>query len=548
MTAASIKCAIPETSLQALIVSDCSKAVSRLEKSLVENDISVVIAKTVEDAANRISDNRIAYIFIDTELPEQPCEETIQFLRERTEDRQIPIIAISSTSNEENLSRSIVSGCDDIIIDPYSKVSVAARLSSLDQIKELKALYRDSINEQLVARRILVNAIDERSLHLKEIGLLRKAKDIFSGDLFLTSRHPDGSLNILIADFTGHGLSAAIGALPVADIFSIMTQKGFDLTSILESINTRLYTLLPTSMFMACAVLNISNDLKRIKVWNGGMPDIFIRDKKRGVIKHRIASTFIPLGITERNINQRDMKVYDLEEGDLIVLYTDGLTEALNNDEEMFGQERLQACLEMNTDAGSVYMSLIDTFNDFCGSTNPSDDITLACIACTPDIMPGYSPRQMRNADFSFSENESWRMYIEMGGVIADRINPVPLIVEEINRTTGCDKDTERLSEIMAVLYKNAVGNRNNSSTYIKIGVKDVNYNGSDAVLVRMEDGGKEISAGELDSSPQKRKEWALGAGYPEDSFLYEINSRPGMNSSGNRFKAIICTRLQRVI
>jgi serine phosphatase RsbU (regulator of sigma subunit) len=256
----------------------------------------------------------------------------------------------------------------------------------LEQVRELKKLYKNSINEQLVARQILAYALSERNIQFEEIQLLSKSKSIFSGDLFLTAKRPDGGLYLLLADFTGHGLSAAIGALPVADIFSVMTNKGFELEDILENINNKLYTLLPVSMFMACSVLKIDADLKHASVWNGGMPDIYVRNSQNGEIKNKIKSSHIPLGIDEATSDNFKLNTIAINHKDQFILYTDGLTEAENINGDMFGYQRLDKCLESNREKEFVFVNIVAEFFKFCGDIEPNDDVTLACIPCTENM------------------------------------------------------------------------------------------------------------------------------------------------------------------
>ncbi len=62
-----------------------------------------------------------------------------------------------------------------------------------------------------------------------------------NGDLLLAAARPDGVHHVLIGDFTGHGLSAAIGGPMAEDIFYAMTAKGLPLEEILLEINRKLY-------------------------------------------------------------------------------------------------------------------------------------------------------------------------------------------------------------------------------------------------------------------------------------------------------------------
>lgn len=370
-----------------LIISRSDKNIFKLVNTTGHIGYASLTANGKSEALNILKSTRVLYILIDVDSFHTSCKNLIRFIRTHSGYRYIPILIVASTDNEELLSHYNDEGCDDYLFKPFNSVSLNARLASLKQIRDLKYLYKDSLNEQLVAKRILNNALEGRSLQFTDIGILRKSKSVFSGDLFLTARHPDGSLNILLADFTGHGLSAAIGALPVADVFSVMTEKGFDLDYILENINSKLYTLLPTSMFMACGVLSITKDLKCLKAWNGGMPDIFVRAHGSGDIRHRIKSSHIPLGINADIRNRFELQVVNLHPDDQLIMYTDGLTDAMNSENEMFGLQKLDQCLQENRADKAIFVKIVDSFNEFCGDVIPQDDVTLACIPCSSSLM-----------------------------------------------------------------------------------------------------------------------------------------------------------------
>ncbi len=372
-----------------LVISDSAALSSCIEKNLTDSGLHTLVAVTEKQAVEYLLNEQISYVLIDASLVDLSCNKLIEWLRNNSGDRYIPVILLVSAEEDVQASNYLSSGCDDILFKPFTSLALHTRISLVDKTSELRKLYKGSINEQLLAKKILTNAIDERSVRLDEISVLSLSKDVFSGDLFITARHPDGSLNILIADFTGHGLSAAVGALPVADTFSVMTKKGFELGFILESINSKLHTLLPTNMFMACSVLNVSTDLRQVKIWNGGMPDIYIRKVKTGKLQHTIKSSHIPLGITDviENDNEYDLTTVKLTPGDQLILFTDGLTDALNANGDMFGEQRLEDCLRINSDDESVFTTLVNTFNAFCGDTQPLDDVTLACVPCTDKLM-----------------------------------------------------------------------------------------------------------------------------------------------------------------
>ena len=369
-----------------LVVSNSSETIKCVDNNLLPQGFDVLVVSEGKSALPLFEDKRINFVLIEADSIDLPIDELVNKLRLRTGNVFIPIIVLASPEDENLLSECLAAGCDDFLFKPFTATALKARFSSMQQVCELKELYKSSITEQLVAKQILAYALSERSIQFEEIQLLSKSKDVFSGDLFLTAKRPDGGLHILLADFTGHGLSAAIGALPVADIFSVMTDKGFELDDILENINNKLHTLLPVTMFMACSTLKIHNDLKHASVWNGGMPDIYLRDSQTGEIKNKIKASHIPLGIDEATINNFKLETIKIRLEDQFIIYTDGLSEAENANGDMFGCQYLDKCLENSRTKEFVFANIVATFNKFCGNIAPDDDVTLACITCSDNI------------------------------------------------------------------------------------------------------------------------------------------------------------------
>jgi len=92
-----------------------------------------------------------------------------------------------------------------------------------------------------------------------------------------------------------------------------------------------------------------------------------------------------------------------LEPGDLIVMYTDGVTEAFNAHDEEFGEERLKDYLQKhrNYPVQEIIDGLIDEVRQFCGSAPQSDDITLVIlrvmVAANPQTGPCPNPLRDQN-------------------------------------------------------------------------------------------------------------------------------------------------------
>ena len=125
-------------------------------------------------------------------------------------------------------------------------------------VERLKALHEKHQHmlswhgrEEEIAEEVFRNAITRDNVTSSFLRVEQHPASRVSGDLYVCAYTPQGELYVLLGDFTGHGPSAALGALPATDTFRAMTNKGFPPDRILEAINHKLCNLLPTGMFMA---------------------------------------------------------------------------------------------------------------------------------------------------------------------------------------------------------------------------------------------------------------------------------------------------------
>jgi len=547
-----------------LVISDSSEIISDVDCGLTAAGFDLLVASDSKHAFDFFSDNHIDYILVDLGAIDMSGDELVRSLRIYAGDHFIPIIVLAESDEEAILANCIASGCDDFIFKPFNSTALKARIASLEQVCELKSLYKSAVNEQVVAKQILSYALSERSIEFEEIKLLSRAKGVFSGDLFLTGRRADGGLHILLADFTGHGLSAAIGALPVADIFSAMTEKGFEVVDILENLNNKLHTLLPISMFMACVILKIDKNLKFVDIWNGGMPDVYIRDSKTGDIKNKLKSDHIPLGINQTTTSRFDVETIPLCQDDQLILYTDGLTDAMNIEGDMFGEDRLEKCIEDNKDNASIFSSIVQEFNNYCGKVNPDDDVTLACIPCTPHLTKIDDSCLTDSVQIASNNKNDWCWYMELSGSSLRNVDPVPIVMNEVQKLSGTAISENKLSSVLHVLYENAVehgiqigsdtcgaDSRNDSSEddqgiadkgYLRIGLKKIERKEGDAILISIEDSGQGFD--HVDYMSQiVNKSASIEKSDEGIPLVYSLSESLNYHGKGNHVEAIVSGR-----
>lgn len=202
----------------------------------------------------------------------------------------------------------------------------------------------------------------------------------FSGDIVAATRGPGGDLYVLLADATGHGLGAAICTLPVLSVFYSMGETGVALTWIVHEINRQLQATLPVGHFVAASLLRVNASCESAEVWVGGTPDLLVLDAAGKLIR-RVASANLPLGIDVSDERTTGYETLVLRAGDQLVLFSDGLVEAANEQGRAFGYDRLFTALATAAPAerlDSVKLALAQHLD----RTPPHDDVSLMLVAC----------------------------------------------------------------------------------------------------------------------------------------------------------------------
>nr|WP_269783525.1 SpoIIE family protein phosphatase [Marinibactrum halimedae] len=203
---------------------------------------------------------------------------------------------------------------------------------------------------------------------------------MFNGDVCLSKKSVGGGIYSFIGDFTGHGLSAAIGTMPMADIFFAMSSKGAAIEAIVREMNTKLMQILPPNMFCCAIIIHISNDHRRLRVWSGGMHEVYLLNEDSDIID-LVRSQHMPLGLLEDFEFEEDVVEILLPPKTRVLAYTDGLVEAENHGGEQFGTNRLRAAV-LSSKGQSLIPHLLNAVTSFKDGADQDDDLSMVEVFC----------------------------------------------------------------------------------------------------------------------------------------------------------------------
>ncbi|HMP89353.1 MAG TPA: PP2C family protein-serine/threonine phosphatase [Kiritimatiellia bacterium] len=215
--------------------------------------------------------------------------------------------------------------------------------------------------------------------------------EILGGDLYDAFEIDDDHVGIYMADVAGHGVSAALvsGLLKMAvSTIRQQTPEGtsslfIDLTkpeAFLRSVNNLLTKEVPEGEFITLiyCVFDLLNN--RLLMASAGHPKPLIYRSKKGSAQWCDIRNGLALGIESEQEYQR-AEVH-IEPGDLVVFYTDGLTEAMNNERDEFGEERLYDLVAgaINMNAKKLNETIKIAVEQHRAGSDVSDDFTLLTV------------------------------------------------------------------------------------------------------------------------------------------------------------------------
>ena len=198
------------------------------------------------------------------------------------------------------------------------------------------------------------------------------------GDFYDYLTVANGQTAIAVADAAGKGLRGAMNAVLTNGMLYEVARFKSESDVILTDLNSGLSPRMYGPSFIALNLAVLDEDEKRVDYANGGQPYPIL---KRGTEIMEIENSDLPLGSMKRV--EYESLTFDLNEGDILIFHTDGLIEALNTDEDMYGTERLKETVSKipdNFTAAEVIQSLVEDVHEFVGEAEQYDDLTIVVI------------------------------------------------------------------------------------------------------------------------------------------------------------------------
>jgi serine phosphatase RsbU (regulator of sigma subunit) len=358
-----------------LIVDDNPANVEILQMRLAANHYEIITAADGEEGLAMARDAQPDLILLDIMMPKMDGIEVCRHIRADASLPFIPIIMVTAKADSKDVVAGLEAGGDEYLTKPVDHAALVARVKSMLRIKEL----HDTVLEQSAQLKVqLETATQIQSLFWPKIPELEAGGHIWAksdpatyvgGDLYDVIPLPDDSLLVYVADVSGKGVPAALimAALSTNIRSEALLQSEVD--KLLGTVNNTLYSLTSEEGFFATIVLGrywpASGKLQL--ALGGHLQPLWIGQSGIGNLPQLKG---ISIGVTP-DVHYEKREIL-LPPGEAVLFFSDGVIEAENEDQTLFGNERL---IDYFKNAqGPPWGELISQWR---GNAKANDDLTL---------------------------------------------------------------------------------------------------------------------------------------------------------------------------
>ncbi len=366
-----------------LIISSEINTQKKLEK-IFDKDFIIYYYSSLEKF---ISEKKLNFdlIIFDLALIKTGSLNIFEQIKVNEKLQKTPFIYISNGKDDLKLIEFFDTSFDDYINKPFNDKEVFFRVNKTLTLKKIKdrlithymeqekdLIYAKTIQQGILTKQNYYDKINNIEFSIKYIPF----NDLISGDYYNISNLEDSSTGIFIADATGHGIQAALTTMQI-DLLVKESSKLKYPNKRFEYINNKFVNQLKSRNFFTGFFINIYNT--HIYYSSAGHPEQYLI-KKNKVLKLKTKGATV--GVIENSIY--GVQKLELNSGDILILYTDGLIEQRLTNETVLQTQKLYNILDelsckniFNESVSEINNYILERMQIFSEQIKKNDDVTL---------------------------------------------------------------------------------------------------------------------------------------------------------------------------
>ncbi len=349
-----------DTKAKILVVDDEKIIRKLLGATLTKNGYDIDFASNGYEAINKIKAEQFDLILLDVTMPGLDGFETCR--RIINIDPELPVIQVTSSTDNESLTKGFEAGALDYIRKPWQTMELLARVKNILRIKAAekeKQIYFKTLQDDMITASVIMKMILPEWIFLDNNMLFVSdyvPSNHVGGDVFNSVKLNDNQYIVYLGDISGHGVQAALFMSAVRTTINLLIDEhkdDFNITTLMTKLNTTLSKDLfkSTDSYFTLIFGIIDFEEKTFEYVNCGHPPfIEYSVTSNEVIIHDEKGT-IPIGWKANYVfDESEVGKIDLAMDKIIFLYTDGLNESIDSEGNEFGINGLTNILKNKLD------------------------------------------------------------------------------------------------------------------------------------------------------------------------------------------------------
>lgn len=375
-----------------LVIDDNPKNLELCQINLEDEGFEVMTAENgrlgLEAARQREPDA----ILLDIMMPVMDGFETLRHIKADVDLSHVPVLMLTARAGVEDVVRALEAGANDYLRKPYEIEEMVARVGTLVSLKKAQQEIREN-HRRMAGELSLANNLQQSLLptesSLEELvrmgvsayAFTRPATEV-NGDLYQIKAVESQFVTAALIDCKGHGVSAGMMTMAVQSLLSSVAPVLPSAAEPLNYLNQLLRNIAPNSEFAGIVYLYFDAITGEVLISQGGTPNPLLFKKSAGLLQELELPAGPPLGLPRNQGGYQEIS-FTLDPGDKLILFSDGLTEAMDSEENFFGipGEKLIEKIEMHRalPARELGPKIIEAWDNFSGA-DQSDDCSLLIL------------------------------------------------------------------------------------------------------------------------------------------------------------------------
>jgi serine phosphatase RsbU (regulator of sigma subunit) len=352
--------------------------------------------------------NRYGLILLDLQMPGMDGFQVMEGLKEIEAGGYLPVLVI--TAQPGHKLHALEAGAKDFVSKPFDLAELRARVRNILEVRLLHLELEETVRELETSREVIrLKTLEDQKRSEQELALAQETQESLlprrlpefenyrvhafnsptryvGGDFYDFLQLSSGEWMGVLADVSGKGMSAALLSSMVLGALSMEFRSGTQPEEALKRVNQLLCEKSLSYQFVTLFLFLLSPDGAGRFISAGHNPAYLFRASTGKI--DRLVSDAHFLGMFD--FATYPPRTLHLSTGDVLVVYSDGLTDAHNPREEMFGEERLLNIIHQEAPSGSQALErkLLQAIGEFTQGTPQMDDITFVVVEKVDGTVP----------------------------------------------------------------------------------------------------------------------------------------------------------------